>query len=424
MAEQSPHKKQTTQRDPDGHSAEGMSSRKAAHLAICTDEDTYDIEGGDTRLGSVRLVHHALPEVSELELDTSVEFLGKRLRLPFFISSMTGGSEAGYKANKELARIAQAEGLAVGMGSIRILFRKPEVFEHFTLKQFAPDVPVIANLGGVQVRDMVHANIVEMLKRLEVDAIAVHLNPGQELFQPEGDRDFRGILDAIRRFCAVCPVPVIVKETGCGLHPLEVLNLIRAGVRYVNIAGSGGTNWISVESHRLGEDNAALREAASEFSDWGNPTGLVLASLRQLEDRGRVPQSIIPPPNLSPTEVQRRIAMERELKDKTRRKIERPRSEGILGGRIIASGGIRTGMDVVKSLVLGARVVGTALPFIRTVQRTGVEGGRAYVQRVRAVLRSAMVMTNVSTIAELRKSAYLLKPDFAREVEDFSRLFD
>lgn len=336
------------------HSASEMSRRKAQHLDICVDRDEYAVETGSTRLDEVHLVHHSLPELDASVVDPGLEFLGHRVRLPVFISSMTGGSDAGYQTNKDLAAVAQELGIPVGMGSIRILFRKPEVIEHFYLKRYAPDVPVFANIGGVQLPEMSHSDIFEMIRRLEVDGIAVHLNPGQELFQPGGDRDFSGIFDALRRFIEGAPVPVLVKETGFGINPGEVRRLRDAGARYVNIAGSGGTNWVRVEAHR--RDEAFMAEAAAEFDEWGLSTGLVLTAL------GR----------------------------------------DISG--VLASGGIRTGMDVVKSVALGAEAAGMALPFVRALHQGGVEAAVEFGRRVEYVIATAMALCGCSNLTELSQA--------------------
>ncbi|MFW5694485.1 MAG: type 2 isopentenyl-diphosphate Delta-isomerase [Alkalispirochaeta sp.] len=336
------------------HSASEMSRRKAQHLEICVDADTYSVETGRTRLDEVHLVHHSLPEIDAGAVHHGIEFLGYPVRMPVFISSMTGGSSAGYQTNKDLASVAQELGIAVGMGSIRILFRKPEVLEDFYLKKYAPDVPVFANIGGVQLPEMSHYDIYEMLRRLEVDGIAVHLNPGQELFQPGGDRDFSGVYAALREFIAHAPVPVLVKETGFGINPAEVRRLLDAGARYVNIAGSGGTNWVRVEAYRREEPTTAA--AAAEFDEWGLATGLVLAAL------GRT-------------------------------------TPGIL-----ASGGMRTGLDVVKAVALGAESVGMALPFVRALKIGGVDAAVEFGKRLEYVIGTAMALCGCSTVAELRNA--------------------
>ena len=344
------------------HSGTEMSRRKAQHLEICLDEQRYQVETGRTRLDEIHLVHHALPEIDTSEVDTGLDFLDHRIAFPVFISSMTGGSDAGYQTNKDLAAAAQRLGIPVGMGSVRILFRKPEVLEHFLLKRYAPDVPVFANIGGVQLPHMPHEEIVEMLRRLEVDAIAIHLNPGQELFQPGGDRDFRGVLPAITRFAEACPLPVIVKETGCGINPAEIRRLLDAGARYVNIAGSGGTNWLRVEAYR--QDQQIVAEAADEFDDWGLPTGLVLGALGR-----EVPG-------------------------------------------VLASGGLRSGMDVVRALALGAEAAGMALPFVRALKRGGVDAAVDFGRRVQYVIETAMALTGCTQLDQLRRTPIWMEERF------------
>jgi isopentenyl-diphosphate Delta-isomerase len=334
------------------HSGPGMSARKAQHLSICIDDQQYSVESSSTRLGEAHLVHHALPEVNASDVTTATTFLERPVAMPLFISSMTGGSDGAYQVNKDLATVAEALKIPVGMGSIRILLRKPDVIEHFRLKQFAPSVPVFANIGGVQLPREDHDRLYRLVEELRVDAIAVHLNPGQELVQPGGDHDFAGVTDGIARFVAGSPVPVIVKETGFGIHPAEVARLLDMGVRYVDIAGAGGTNWNRVEGYR--NDDPAAAAAAMQFDRWGIPTGLALAAL------GRS-------------------------------------TPGIL-----ASGGIRTGMDVLTALALGARGVGMALPFVRHVVTGGVDGAVAFGREVEYVIRTGMVLSGVTRVDQLR----------------------
>jgi isopentenyl-diphosphate delta-isomerase type 2 len=331
-----------------------MSARKAAHLDVCIDAERYSVESGNSRLHEVHLIHRSLPECNFATVDTTVSFLGHTVALPFFISSMTGGSAAGYKVNKQLAEIAEALGIPVGMGSIRILLRKPEVIRDFMLKDIAQSVPVFANIGGVQLPTIMHDELYRLIDTLRVDGIAVHLNPGQELFQPEGDRDFTGVLAALERFIAGSPVPVIVKETGMGINPAEIHALRNIGASLVDIAGSGGTNWVRVEAHRL-DPRDPIAGAAAEFDLWGLPTGLVLAAL------GRdVPG-------------------------------------------VLASGGIRGGMDIVRALALGAEAVGMALPFIRAVSQGGLTAGLELGRQFEYVIRSAMTMSGVQSVQELRR---------------------
>jgi len=346
----------------------GIGFRKEKHLSICADASRFSVEGNSTGFEGVHFIHDALPELGEDEIDLTVDFLGQRVNAPIFISCMTGGSEKGFFANRELAKAAQEKRYAVGMGSIRILFDHPELFEHFHLKALAPDVPVLANIGGVQIRDEEHERLFELVKKLEVDSLVVHLNPGQELFQPEGDRDFRGIMDSVRRLCDGAPVPIIVKETGFGIRPQRVRKLIDSGVAYVDVAGAGGTNWVTVEAYRVPEDE---RGEAEEFADWGIPTAILLACLKQH------------------------------------------------GGKILASGGLRTGLDVAKSIALGAHSAGLALPLIREVVSGGAEAVVRYLDRLENTLRSVLILTASRSPADLGKSKIWLDPSLASMIASF-----
>ena len=346
-----------------------ISERKEKHLTICTGPSQYSVEGKAIGFEGVRFVHDALPEIAEADVDTSVRFLDCPLRTPLFISCMTGGSHEGRRVNRELSRAAQQIGIPVGMGSIRVLLEDPSVFDHFYVKPLAPDVPVLANIGAVQIRDIDHGLIVEMLKRLEVQALVVHLNVGQELFQPEGDRDFIGLKAGIAQFCERSTVPVIVKETGFGIRPALIVELLDAGVAYLDVAGAGGTNWIAVESYRLPEEEQAV---AREFHTWGIPTSVLLASVNG------------------------------DTK------------------RVLASGGLRTGMDVAKSLAMGAFLAGLALPFARAVVETGVEGVVRLVRRIEDTLRVVMMLTGSRNMDELRDGRRVwYEPSFTRTVEAY-----
>jgi len=358
-----------------------LSDRKSRHLEICTDESAYVVESSDPAFASVRFLHRALPELDERKIDTSVDFLGSKVGLPFLISCMTGGSAEGGSVNQELAKAAQIAKIPVGMGSIRILFRDMSYFDQFHLKPIAPDVPVLANLSAVQLRDLEPRSVAEMLRRLEVEAFAVHLNAGQELFQPEGDRDFTGLFDAIRKFGDLSPVPLIVKETGFGMRPSEVVRLLDSGVRYVDIAGGGGTNWVRVESYRLERGSA---DAARDFDEWGIPTAILLAAIAR-----------------SRPAAARRSAS------------KRPAARGI-----IASGGVRSGLDAAKSLALGADLAGFALPFVRAVQSGGVDGVLELIARLEKSLRTAMTLTGCRTIEELKGAPLMtVRLDFSKAVD-------
>ena len=338
-----------------------ISERKAKHLEICLNPSQYKVEGASNSGGAgfeaFHFAHRSMPELDASSVDTSVQFLGRTLALPVFISCMTGGSEGGFRVNRELAKAAGILGIPVGTGSVRVLLDHPELDSHFALKTHAPDVPLLANIGAVQVRDLDPARLDDIVKRLDADALVIHLNPGQELFQPDGDRDFQGVRDGLARFIARAPYPVIVKETGFGIAPDESSFFLDAGAAYVDIAGAGGTNWISVEAYR---DNEAALAIAREFDNWGHPTAQLLA--------------------VSP----------------------------VSSGRILASGGIRSGMDVAKALALGATSCGLALPLARAAHTGGSETVVAHLRHIQTVIRTVMALTGSSNLAELRRPGVLL----------------
>jgi isopentenyl-diphosphate delta-isomerase type 2 len=221
-------------------------------------------------------------------------------------------------------------------------------------------------MGAVQVRDTDHRVIGEFLKRLEVQALVVHLNPGQEIFQQKGDRDFRGLTDTLLRLAEVAPVPLIVKETGFGMRPSLINYLLDRGVAYVDLAGAGGTNWVAVESYFLSNDDF---EIAREFDGWGIPTAVLLDALGEREDR------------------------------------------------ILASGGIRSGLDVAKSIALGASLAGTALPLIRAFNAGGVDEVLEVINRMEKVFKVVMMLTGSKDLSALRRVPLWRNDSFARSVE-------
>lgn len=346
--------------------------RKRDHLKICIEEEKYQIEGAETSgYDGITLIHHALPDLSFDRIDPSLSFLGYQINYPILISCMTGGFKKAKALNRELARAAQKLKIPVGTGSIRALFKDSDLFSHFHLKTDAPDVPVISNLGITQLKEIDHPKIYEMVKRLEVQAIAIHINPGEELVQSEGDKDFTGLLETFARFCEKSPCPVMAKETGCGIKPSLVTALLKAGAEFVDLAGSGGTNWLLVEAFR---QNQFESEIAREFDSWGLPTAMLQAAV------------------------------------------------GYCDGHIIASGGIRTGLEIAKSVALGARLAGLALPFIRAVYAKGEEGVVDLGLRLGKVLKMAMYLTGCQNLQQLREAPYLIEESFKSKVEQLKTI--
>lgn len=357
-----------------------LSARKAAHINICADP-TLPVEGGDSGFSQVHFVHRSLPELNAADIDCTTNFLGYMLSAPILISCMTGGSDQGYELNRVLAQGAQELGFAVGTGSLRILLRKPQVIDHFRLKELAPDVPLIGNIGAVQLPQLLASvddsggelnRFLSIIEELKLDALALHLNPGQELFQEEGDRDFFGILESIHKFSHICTVPLIAKETGAGIGPAEARALFSAGVAYVDLAGSGGTNWMSVESLREHPDNAA--DELEDFADWGIPSAVCLGAAARQEK-----------------------------------------------GPLISSGGLRSSGDIAKSIAMGAQIAAAALPFMRAAREGGLAGLTNYGTKLIRGLKRTMLLTGCRTIEDLHHASLIIEPALEDAISQLSK---
>ena len=339
------------------------STRKAEHLRINLEEDV-SAKGVGTGFDAYRFMHCALPEIDLADVSTATEVLGWRLASPLFISCMTGGTDAAHRVNMVLAETAADLGIAIGLGSARVLLERPEAIASFAIRHVAPDVPLFANLGAVQlnlgIRPDDCARLVEMLG---ANALVLHLNALQEALQPEGDTCFSGLLQRIEDVAASLDVPVIVKEVGWGISPDLVTALLEAGVAAVDVAGAGGTSWSEVERHRL--DGAAARTAAA-FAGWGIPTAVALT-----QARAAAPDAVI-----------------------------------------FASGGMRGGLDVAIAAALGANLVGVAGPFLRAAAlgtQSCVDLAREWID----VLRIAMFCTGARDLVALRTSGRLVREDGA-----------
>ena len=348
-------------------------SRKADHIRINLEEDVA-AKGVDGGFDDYSFVHRALPELDLDQVDTSTELFGRRLRAPLLISCMVGGTEQAAALNRVLAGVAQELGLAMGLGSGRILLESPGVLKSFDVRRAAPDVLLFANLGAVQLNKgygVDHCR--RLVDALRADALVLHINALQEAVQPQGDTCFAGLLAKIEDLCRRLSVPVVVKEVGWGIAPDAVRMLVDAGVSAVDVAGAGGTSWSEVERHRITEPWRA--RVASAFAGWGIPTA---ECVRQAAD----------------------VAPE---------------------ATIFASGGIRNGIDVAKAIALGARLVGLAGPFLRA----GAEGEAAALDLGRELvetLRIAMFGVGARTLADLRFTPRLRLHAADRDAPHVARL--
>ncbi|NEP19500.1 MAG: type 2 isopentenyl-diphosphate Delta-isomerase, partial [Leptolyngbya sp. SIO4C1] len=302
--------------------AAATQNRKADHLRICLDEDVQ-CHRISTGLERYRFVHCALPELNYDDIQLRTQFFGKPLGAPLLISSMTGGTAQAQLINTRLAQTAQQFGLAMGVGSQRVAVENPDLVDTFAVRKVAPDILLFANLGAVQLNysyGLPHCQ--RVVETLAADALILHLNPLQECVQSRGDTHFRGLLTKIERLCAQLDVPVIAKEVGNGISAPLAQKLIAAGVSAIDVAGAGGTSWARVESERA--QDARQRRLGNTFADWGLPTAECITEVRAI-----APQ--IP---------------------------------------LIASGGLRNGLDVAKALALGADLAGLALPFLQAANQS------------------------------------------------------
>ena len=334
--------------------------RKAEHIRINLDEDVA-AKGVTTGFERYRFVHRALPEIDLESVSLETSFLGRRLDAPLLFSCMTGGTPRARQINRTLAAAAQRHRVAMGLGSCRVLLEHPEVLATFAVRDLCPNVPLLANLGAVQLNMGVGpAACRRIVDLLEADALVLHLNPLQEALQPEGDTRFAGLLGRIEALCASLEVPVVVKEVGWGIAPDLVAALFDAGVAAVDIAGAGGTSWSEVERHRIADPVRA--RVAAAFADWGLPTADAIRLAREVAPRGT----------------------------------------------LIASGGIRSGVDVAMAIALGADLAASAGSMLRAADE-GEETLDAAVDEITDTLRIAMFCAGARDVGGLFRDASLVE---------------
>ena len=335
-----------------------IEDRKVDHIRINLEKDVQ-FPQLTTGLERFRFLHQALPELNLSEIDTSVTLFGKKLASPILISSMTGGTEIAMRLNRHLAEAAQANNVALGVGSQRAALKNPDVTYTYQLRDIAPDILLFGNLGAVQFNYGYGVDecrrVIEMI---DADALILHFNVLQEAVQPEGDTNFAGLLAKIEQVCKILEVPVIAKEVGWGFSEQNCRDLSSAGVAAIDVAGSGGTSWSEVEYHRA--PTAFHARVAAAFANWGIPT----ADAIEYAVRGA--------PKLP----------------------------------IIASGGLRDGIDVAKCIALGAVMGGMAGPFLKAADESA-EAADELVRATAAQIRVAMLCSGARTLDDLRRVTLL-----------------
>lgn len=330
-----------------------LSSRKSDHIRISLEENV--LSGAFTGLAAFRFEHHALPEIDLDTVDLSLSLFGRQLSAPILISSMTGGTSQAAEINRVLALAAQEVGIAMGLGSQRVAIEQPDVANTFQVRQFAPDILLFANLGAVQLNyGFTVDHCLRAVEMVGADALILHFNPLQEALQPEGNVRFSGLLKKIEGVCKALPLPVIAKETGCGISEHTARQLVSAGVAAIDVAGAGGTSWSQVEMYRLADENRA--QVAASFIDWGVPT---VESIRNV----------------------RRVASDLP---------------------VIASGGIKSGVDIAKCIALGANLGGLAKHFLKPAT-ISMDEVVASIKGLMRQIQISMFLTGAKNIADLKK---------------------
>lgn len=334
--------------------------RKDSHLDLARSCQSRSLVSHD--LDRVQLEHNAMPECHFDDVELSARFLGHTLSMPIMIGAMTGGTDRADAINRLLAEIANETGIALAIGSQRASLEAGR--DQSSLRALAPDIPIIGNLGGVQ---LAKPGGIDLARRavdaIQADAMAIHLNPLQELAQPEGDRDWRGVEEAIASLCETLPCPVIVKEVGAGISASVAARLMSAGVSYVDAAGLGGTNWTRIETQRRDGDE----DVFTPFLDWGIPTLDAIVQIRaDLPDLG-----------------------------------------------LIASGGIRHGLDAARALWIGADIVAAAGHFLTLAEdaegRLTPDVLRHGIRKWKDQMRMSLFLTGSQNLAEFRRTTGTIK---------------
>lgn len=327
-----------------------------------------------TYLEYVKLLHNALPEINYDQIDLSIEFLNRSFSAPLIIDSMTGGTDEAFVINKRLGLIAERYGLGMGLGSQRAGLKSDKLVESYSIaRKVAPNAFLIANIGGAQLSDgLSNSDILKIIKMIDANALAIHLNPLQELIQPEGEPRFKGILKKISNLVSEVEIPIIVKEVGSGISADVAIKLEKSGINSINVAGAGGTSWAGIEKIRADQHNEYLKSQLGElFWDWGIPTAL---SILLVSNSVKIP--------------------------------------------VIASGGLRNGLEIAKCLILGANVCAMAFPFLKRASKSEEELEK-FTQLILSEIRATMFLLGAKDVHSLKNTRYILIDKLANVLSNY-----
>ena len=348
-------------------------ARKDEHLDVTL---RHEVGFRDTTslFEGVRFQHNCVPELDTAAIDTSTWLFGKRLRVPLILAAMTGGTARAGRVNRALASVAQTFGCAMGLGSQRAMIEEPSLVETYRVRDVAPDILLLANLGVVQARETCSSDVQRLVQSVGADALCVHMNPAQEIVQAEGDRDFRGGLQTFERLVRELAVPVIAKETGCGIGYEAACLLYETGVRAVDVSGAGGTSWVAVEARRARAGDGRAAALWQVLREWGVPTAVSVVFARKA---------------------------------------------GM--AHVIATGGVRSGLDAAKAMALGACAAGIARPALQAFERDGEDGVLRLLQQIEEQLRAVMLLVGARNVVQLQRCAVALSTEFREWLEVVQR---
>jgi len=359
-----------------------IKNRKDEHILLASTENVESNES--TWLEHIKFIHNALPELNLDDVVLSCDFLGKSISAPIIIGAMTGGTELSKKINVSLAKAAEKYKIPMMVGSQRVILKHPETKETFSVvRENAPSVPIIGNLGISQVATSTNFDYVEdLIENIDADALAIHLNVIQEVIQPEGDKIFAGALKKIQDLKNQYSIPIIIKETGCGFSREVTQKLVEIGINAIDVSGVGGTSWVAVEYYRAKKQKSKSRmDLGKLFWDWGIPTA---ASIIEVNSVVKNNSSKI---------------------------------------KIIGSGGIRSGIDIAKALRIGANYSALARPFL-IASLEGQESVYQFIEKIMNELKITMLLTGSKDIDELIKAPVVIEPTLKNWIKQRSIEFD